>query len=159
MFDSSTGLVEPSYLKVASKVLFVVVYLANAPEVVKEYVFGSGVLPCFFPYCSSFSYCFVFGGTNGTFIFDMVSGKPFLYSDFNRYTEYGKNQIYLINSLIEHFFKLLVVKGRMIKGENMISALRGLKPPIFFKFEKQFISQVSKWGISDIRETIKKLQK
>ena len=44
MFDSSTGLVEPSYLKVASKVLFVVVYLANAPAVVKEYVFGSGVL-------------------------------------------------------------------------------------------------------------------
>jgi len=92
-----------------------------------------------------------------SFVFDVVSGKPFLYSDFNRYTDYGKNQIYLINSLIEHFFKLLVVKGVMIKGENMFSALRGLKPPIFFKFEKQFISQVSEWSVLDIRETIKKL--
>ena len=41
---SNTGLVEPSNLNVASYVLFVVVYLANEPAVVKEYVFGFGVL-------------------------------------------------------------------------------------------------------------------
>ena len=44
IFVSKTGLDDPPNVNEVSYVLLVVVYLANAPAVVKAYVVGSGVL-------------------------------------------------------------------------------------------------------------------
>ena len=92
-----------------------------------------------------------------SFLFNLVSGKPLISSEFNRYTDFGKNQVRLVNNLIEHFFRLFTVKQRITDGESMFNALHELKPPIFFKFEKQFLAQVSRWDIPKIREILKEL--
>ena len=92
-----------------------------------------------------------------SFLFNLVSGKPFISSELNRYTDFGKNQIRLVNNLIEHFFKLFTVKKLISEGESVFNALRELKPPLFFKFEKQFLSHVSRWSTPKIRTVLKEL--
>jgi len=92
-----------------------------------------------------------------SFLFNLVSGKPLISSEFNRYTDFGKNRIRLVNNLIEHFFRLFTVKNLIKEGETAFNALRELKPPIFFKFEKRFLAHVSQWDTPRIKATLKEL--
>ena len=92
-----------------------------------------------------------------SFLFNLVSGKPLVPSEFNRYTDFGRNQIRLVNNLIEHFFRLFTVSTLIKEGETVFNALQKLKPPIFFKFEKQFLAHVSRWDVPKIRTALKEL--
>ena len=92
------------------------------------------------------------------FVFNIVSGrdKNFL-AQYQKFTEYEKNEIKIINALIEHFFKMLTVKNNISQGKNLYQAIKELKPPIFFKFEKDFQEQVQNWNQNNIIFVIKKL--
>ena len=92
-----------------------------------------------------------------SFLFNLVSGTPLVSWELDRYTDFGKNYIRLVNNLIEHFFRLFTVKELIKEGESIFNALRELKPPVFFKFEKQFLAHVSRWDIAGIRKILREL--
>ena len=92
------------------------------------------------------------------FIFDIVTGNAKNFNDnYQKFTDYEKNEIRLINALIEHFFKILLVKDKVSRGISVRQALKELKPPIFFKFEKIFENQVIIWKTKNIEFFIRKL--
>ncbi len=92
------------------------------------------------------------------FIFDIVSGNTQNFNDnYQKFTDYEKNEIRLINALIEHFFKILLVKDKVSRGISARQALKELKPPVFFKFEKTFESHLKIWETKNIEFYIKKL--
>ena len=63
----------------------------------------------------------------------------------------------IINALIEHFFKILTVKNKVSQGKAIYQAVKELRPPIFFKFEKEFQEHVRSWNQNNVIFVIKKL--
>ena len=92
------------------------------------------------------------------FVFNIVSGrdKNFL-AHYQKFTEYEKNEMKIINALIEHFFKILTVKNKVSQGKAIYQAVKELRPPIFFKFEKEFQEHVRSWNQNNVIFVIKKL--
>ena len=92
------------------------------------------------------------------FVFNIVSGrdKNFL-AQYQKFSEYEKNEMKIINALIEHFFKILTVKNKVSQGKTLYQSVKELKPPIFFKFEKEFQEQVRSWNQNNVIFVIKKL--
>ncbi len=65
--------------------------------------------------------------------------------------------ITIINSLVNHLYKLIYFKEKYkLTGSKQV-ALKSIKPPIFFKYEAEFIDQSKFWSISHIEIILKKL--
>ena len=92
------------------------------------------------------------------FVFNIVSGKDknFL-AQYQKYTEYEKNEMRMINALIEHFFKILTVKNKISQGKTMYQSVKELRPPVFFKLEKEFQEQIRYWDQNNVISVIKEL--
>ena len=92
------------------------------------------------------------------FIFSLVSKeKKGFVKNYNKFTDYGSDNIRLITYLLEHFFKLLVVKTKIKEGIDISSAIKQLKPPIFFKNLPEFKKQIYMFSTSELKLVIKKL--
>ena len=92
------------------------------------------------------------------FIFSLVSKKKSGFvKNFNKFTDYGSDNVRLITYLLEHFFRLLVVKMKISEGIDIRTALKQLRPPIFFKNLPEFTKQVNSFSLSELRLVIKKL--
>ena len=92
------------------------------------------------------------------FIFSIASKeKKGFIKNFNKFTDYGSDNIRLITYLLEHFFRLLVVKVKVNEGTDVSSAIRQLRPPIFFKHLPEFRQQLTMFSISELNFVIKKL--
>ncbi len=52
--------------------------------------------------------------------------------------------------------KLYFVKQKILDGMSVNTAVRSLRPNIFFKYENEFISQIDKWKQAELFKTIKK---
>ena len=63
----------------------------------------------------------------------------------------------LITYLLEHFFRLLVIKIKIREGIDVSSAIKQLRPPIFFKNLPEFKQQLKMFSISELKLVIKKL--
>jgi len=92
------------------------------------------------------------------FIFSLASKeKKGFVKNFNKFTDYGSDNIKLITYLLEHFFRLLVIKIKMYEGIEVSNAIKQLKPPIFFKNLPMFKQQLKMFSISELKFVIKKL--
>ena len=92
------------------------------------------------------------------FIFSLASKeKKGFVKNFNKFTDYGSDNMRLITYLLEHFFRLLVIKIKACEGIDVSSAIKQLKPPIFFKNLPEFRQQLKIFSISELRFVIAKL--
>ena len=92
------------------------------------------------------------------FIFSLASKeKKGFVKNFNKFTDYGSDNIKLITYLLEHFFRLLVIKIKIYEGIDVSSAIKQLRPPIFFKHLPEFRQQLKMFSISELNFVIKKL--
>ncbi len=92
------------------------------------------------------------------FIFSLASReKKGFVKNFNKFTDYGSDNIKLITYLLEHFFRLLVIKIKIYEGIDVSTAIKQLRPPIFFKKLPEFKQQLKMFSISELKLVIKKL--
>ena len=92
------------------------------------------------------------------FIFSIASKeKKGFVKNLNKFTDYGSDNIKLITYLIEHFFRLLVIKIKIYEGMDVSSAIKELRPPIFFKYLPAFRQQLRMFSIGELKFVIKKL--
>ena len=79
------------------------------------------------------------------------------------WSEYSKligseiNEIRLATFFLQHFEKLLNVHNKISEGFAPFTALKSLQPPIFFKYEKEFLYQINLWSKNQILNVIKRL--
>ena len=92
------------------------------------------------------------------FIFSIASKeKKGFIKNFNKFTDYGSDNIKLITYLLEHFFRLLVIKIKIYEGMDVSNAIKELRPPIFFKYLPAFRQQLRMFSIGELKFVIKKL--
>ncbi len=92
------------------------------------------------------------------FIFSLSSKqtKGFI-KNYNSFTNFGSDNIKLVSYLLEHFFRLLVIKNKLNDGLDIKQALKQLKPPVFFKDVVFFEKQVLELTLDEINQMIRKL--
>ena len=99
-----------------------------------------------------------FDNDDARFIFSLVSKeKRGFVENYNKFTDYGSDNIKLITYLIEHFFRLLVVKIKIREGIDISSAIKQLRPPIFFKNLPEFKKQINMLSTDELKLVLKKL--
>ena len=77
------------------------------------------------------------------FVLSIVSGKNNSFiRDYNKFTNYGNDNIRLLSYLADYLFKILIVKQRISEGTSLSLSMKKLRPPIFFKHEKIFEKHV-----------------
>lgn len=59
----------------------------------------------------------------------------------------GVPAIAILRALQNHFRKLHVTKARVMEGSALPDAMKMLSPPIFFKVEDAFKSQINRWSL------------
>ncbi len=92
------------------------------------------------------------------FVFSIISKKKgFFVRDLNRFTDYGKDNLKLLSYLIDYLFRILMVKQEITEGRNLDSAIRNLRPPIFFKYRKLFEFHVQSFKENEIHKVLKNL--
>ena len=92
------------------------------------------------------------------FIFSLASKeKKEFVKNFYTFTDYGSNNIRLITYLLEHFFRLLVIKIKIYEGIDVSIAIKQLRPPVFYKNLPEFKQQLKTFSISELKFVIKKL--
>ena len=92
------------------------------------------------------------------FIFSLASKeKKGFVKNFNKFTDYGSDNMKLITYLLEHFFRLLVIKMKIYEGIDFSNAIKQIRPPIFFKNLPQFRQQLKMFSIGELNFIIKKL--
>ena len=92
------------------------------------------------------------------FIFSLASKeKKEFVKNYNKFTDYGSDNVKLITYLLEHFFRLLVIKIKIYEGVDVSIAMKQLRPPVFFKNLPEFKQQLKIFSISELNLVIKKL--
>ncbi len=71
--------------------------------------------------------------------------------------EEGVPFIVILRALQRHFRRLHITKARIEAGEAPDRALKMLSPPIFFKQQSQFQSQLGRWSLGGMSRTLSKL--
>lgn len=69
----------------------------------------------------------------------------------------GINPVGILRGLQNHCKKLLFVKALVEDGENQGSAIKKLRPPIFFKAEKDFIAHLNLWTPPRLKTLLEQL--
>ena len=92
------------------------------------------------------------------FIFSLASKeKKEFVKNFNKFTDYGSDNMKLITYLLEHFFRLLVIKIKIYEGIDFSNAIKQIRPPIFFKNLPDFRQQLKMFSIGELNFIIKKI--
>ena len=90
---------------------------------------------------------------NIQFINDIVKGDCLsFFKEYNKFTDFGNDNIKLLGYLLEHLYKLSFVQGKLREGKNIKQSMAELKPPIFFKYHDSFIYQIEKFKEIDIKK-------
>jgi len=93
---------------------------------------------------------------NTKFINDLVNGnKKSFIKEYNKFTNFGNDNIKLLTYLIDHLFRLMIVKKKMQEGKSLDKSMTELRPPVFFKYKEAFINQVKKFKEEDLNQLIK----
>ena len=79
------------------------------------------------------------------------------WSGFLKVQQTFSDEIKLINIFSKHLEKILFVKDKILLGSTPFNAMKSLRPPIFFKQEEIFLSQLSLWNFQNLRKVIKEL--
>ncbi len=93
-----------------------------------------------------------------TLIFAVADNKSSIaLQAFTKLKAEGVPDIVILRSLQNHFRRLHLVKAKVMDGATAETAIKSLQPPVFFKYDQQFRSQVSRWSIEKIEFVLKKL--
>lgn len=65
--------------------------------------------------------------------------------------------VVMLRSLQNHFRRLHYTQSMIRNGQDLNQAIKSLQPPIFFKFEPAFKSQVSRWSMQKINRVLDRL--
>ena len=69
----------------------------------------------------------------------------------------GVPAIMILRALQNHFRRLHLTRARIDSGQNVGEALKALQPPLFFKFEDSFRSQLNRWSLPLLEKTLNRL--
>ncbi len=83
--------------------------------------------------------------------------KKAFWDEFLRVQQSFSDEVKFINIFSKHLEKLLFVKNKVLQGSTPINAMKSLRPPIFFKQEEAFLSQVDLWSNDGLAKVIKQL--
>ncbi len=75
----------------------------------------------------------------------------------NKLLSEGTNPVSLVRSLINYLSRIQKTKIEMKKGNNFDTAIKDLKPPIFWKEKESFQRHCLKWPLKSIEKNIVKL--
>lgn len=89
-------------------------------------------------------------------VFLLASKRNLFWSEFLKHNLLKNLEIRFINLFLNHLEKLYFVKQKILDGMSVNTAVRSLRPNIFFKYENEFISQIDKWKREELFKTIKK---
>lgn len=65
--------------------------------------------------------------------------------------------VIILRSLQNHFKRLHYMQALIRSGQNLDQAIKGLQPPIFYKFESAFKSQIVRWTMPKINRVLDRL--
>lgn len=69
----------------------------------------------------------------------------------------GMPAIAILRALQNHFRRLHLTKARIGEGDSPESAMKALTPPIFFKLEDAFRSQLNRWSMPALDKALNRL--
>lgn len=76
---------------------------------------------------------------------------------YNQLQEEGVPFIVVLRALQNHFRRLHLVRAKIDDGDNPQSAMTGLSPPVFFKYESTFRDQVQGWSLNALGRVMSRL--
>jgi len=76
---------------------------------------------------------------------------------FRRNLAEGAAPISLIRATARHFLRLQWAAARVAGGESVDSAMRALRPPVFFRYEPRFRRQVQRWSPDRLAVALERL--
>ena len=79
------------------------------------------------------------------------------WKEFLKVQKTFSDEVKFINIFSKHLEKILFVKDKILLGSAPASAMRSLRPPIFFKQEEVFLSQLNLWNLENLRKIMKEL--
>ncbi len=83
--------------------------------------------------------------------------KKIFWNKFLKVQQTFSDEIKFIGIFSKHLEKILFVKNKILLGSTPTFAMKALKPPIFFKQEKTFLSQLDLWEYKELTKIIKQL--
>ena len=79
------------------------------------------------------------------------------WNEFLKVQKIFSDEIKFINIFSKHLEKILFVKNKILQGFSPINAMKSLRPPIFFKQEEIFLSQLNLWSYKNLKKIIREL--
>lgn len=76
---------------------------------------------------------------------------------YHQLLEEGVSFIVILRSLQNHFMRLHMIKARVENGDSADMAMKSLTPPIFFKQQNAFKTQVNRWSLGGLSKVLQKL--
>lgn len=76
---------------------------------------------------------------------------------YNQLLDEGVGFMPILRALQNHFRRLHISKSRIESGENIETAVKSLSPPIFFKQQAAFKTQLNRWSLNGISIILQKL--
>ena len=83
--------------------------------------------------------------------------KNDFWNEFLKLQQSFSDEIKFLNIFSKHLEKILFVKDKILLGSTPFNAMKSLRPPIFFKQEEIFLSQLSLWNFQNLKKVIKEL--
>jgi len=66
----------------------------------------------------------------------------------------GANAIAILRALASHLDRLYMVRSQRDQGSDLSSAMKALRPPVFFKRQKAFTAQASRWQAASLQRAL-----
>lgn len=96
--------------------------------------------------------------TMDKFVYGVTGSKPdVVLTSFQMMMQEGVALIAVLRSLQNHVRRLHVVKARVERGEVLEIVMKSLQPPVFWKQEDMFKSQIRSWSLGGLSRTLQKL--
>ena len=83
--------------------------------------------------------------------------KNAFWDEFLKLQQTFSDQVKFISIFSKHLEKILFVKNKILLGYTPSNAMKSLRPPIFFKQEAAFLSQLKLWSYKSLTKIIKHL--
>ena len=83
--------------------------------------------------------------------------KKAFWNEFLKVQQTFSDEIKFISIFSKHLERILFVKNKITLGSTPTYAMKALKPPIFFKQEEAFLSQLDLWNSKNLTKTMKQL--
>lgn len=73
---------------------------------------------------------------------------------YQRSLQEGQSEIAILRAVTRHLLRLQVTVARVEKGEAPERAMKALRPPVFFKRQRQFRHQAERWSAARIAQAL-----